>query len=95
VTRAEKRWIILGSDGRHVTIGRDTDPTPDEIERVGQALRLAGMGGWLAVMEGVYYGRGAIALLQVREIVSSSVTWDVACSAFRSLRTRALRSSSP
>jgi hypothetical protein len=34
----EKRWIVLADDGLHVTIGRHTDPSEDEIVRAGDAL---------------------------------------------------------
>ena len=27
----ERRWIILGEDGRHVTMGRHSDPSPEEL----------------------------------------------------------------
>jgi hypothetical protein len=65
----EKRWIILTPDGGHVSIGRQTDPSDDEIEAAAGKLRQAGSGGWLAVMEGAYYGRRKATLLMVREIV--------------------------
>ena len=51
----ERRWIVLGEDGRHVTIGRHTDPTDDELARAADALHTSGQGGWLAVTEGQYY----------------------------------------
>jgi hypothetical protein len=55
---SEKRWIILTPDGGHVSIGRHTDPSDDEVEVAAEKLRQAGTGGWLAVMEGPYYRRG-------------------------------------
>jgi hypothetical protein len=51
----EKRWVALGTDGRHITLGRHSDPTEDEIGRLEAALRAKGTGAWLAVAEGDYW----------------------------------------
>lgn len=85
---AEKRWIILTPDGGHVSIGRHTDPSEDEIRAVAQKLREAGTGGWLAVMEGAYYSRNRVTLLMVREIVPSGKIWDAVVASFDSRRRR-------
>lgn len=83
----ERRWIILGDDGRHVTAGRATDPTDDEISRAGAALAAAGIGGWLAVLEGDYFRRNArMTVLCVRRIAGPDADWTVAEAAFLSLR---------
>jgi hypothetical protein len=82
----EKRWIVLTPDGAHMSVGRHTDPSDDEIQIVAQKLRAAGTGGWLAVMEGVYYGRGKVTLLMVREIVPAGRSWDEAAAAFQRRR---------
>jgi hypothetical protein len=80
---AEKRWIILGTDGRHVTVGRHTDPSPDEIEAAEAGLRAQGLSGWLAVTDGGYYGPGEIAVLPVRSLADAlPETWDRAVAAF-------------
>ena len=89
MANSERRWIILSDDGRHVTIGRHTDPTPDEIARSGDALKAIGSGGWLAVMEGVYYGRRPVRLMQVSMVAPTAVLWDSAVEAFRAIRERA------
>jgi len=36
--RGERRWIVLGEDGRHVTMGRNSGPSPDEIARAEAGL---------------------------------------------------------
>jgi hypothetical protein len=55
----ERRWIVLGEDGRHVNARPHTDPTADEVARAGDYAR-PGLGGWLAVMEaGPAFGRDA------------------------------------
>ena len=87
---SEKRWIILIPDGGHVSIGRHSDPSDDEIEAVAGKLRHAGTGGWLAVMEGSYYGRGEMTLLMVREIVPAGRSWETAVAAFQRARLRAI-----
>ena len=85
----EKRWIVLTPDGGHVSIGRLTDPSDSEIEAVAQKLREAGTGGWLAIMEGKYYGPRNVKLLMVREIARTGITWESAARAFRERRARA------
>lgn len=88
----ERRWIVLGEDGRHVTLGRHTDPTAEEIVHAGDSLRAAGLGGWLAVMEGVYYGsRGRVSLMMVRELAPCRASWAEAAAAFMNLRRAALK----
>jgi hypothetical protein len=82
----EKRWIILTPDGGHVSVGRHTDPADAEIEAAVQRLREAGIGGWLAVMEGTYYGRGSVTLLLVREIAQAARPWQDAVAAFQRRR---------
>ena len=83
----EKRWIVLSEDGRHVTIGRHTDPPEDEIQAAGSALKANGHGGWLAVTEGVYYSPSPkLGLLMVREIAPASSSWENAVAAFMRIR---------
>jgi hypothetical protein len=48
----EVRWIVLGPDGRHVSLGRHCEPSEDEIRRAEAALRAAGTSGSLAVARG-------------------------------------------
>lgn len=83
----EKRWIVLCTDGRHVTLGRHSDPTDDEVLRAEEALRVQGLAGWLAVTSGVYYGRGPIEILQVRPLGEPAAeSWTAAAAAFRAQR---------
>ena len=83
----ERRWIILGEDGRHVSIGRATDPTEAEIEEAGKALQQTGIGGWLAIMDGVYYQRRSrVTLMMVRELVPPRASWDNAVAKFQHYR---------
>ena len=87
----ERRWIVLAEDGRHVTLGRATDPTATEIEAAGTRLQEIGLGGRLAVMQGRYHDpAGDVKLLQVRQLSAARVTWGRAEAAFKDIRTRSL-----
>ena len=87
----ERRWIVLSGDGRHVTIGRHTDPTEEQLTLAADQLRANGLGGWLAVTEGQYYSRGKLSVMMVRELAPASTTWEAAVAAFHTLRQRSLR----
>ncbi|WP_439580653.1 hypothetical protein [Elioraea sp.] len=83
----EKRWIVLGEDGRHVTLGRHTDPTDAEIAAAEGKLAAQGLGGWLAIMEGDYFGRRPQpALLMVRPLGSPAERFEAAAEAFETAR---------
>lgn len=86
----ERRWIVLGDDGRHATLGRHSDPSEEEITQAGDALRAVGQGGWLAVTEGVYYSRGPLSVMMVREIAEPRQPWESAVAAFHSKRAQTL-----
>jgi hypothetical protein len=45
-TETETRWIVLGTDGRHVSLGR-TEPSETEIATANDALAAQGISGWL------------------------------------------------
>jgi hypothetical protein len=84
---AERRWIVLGSDGRHVSLGRDSDPSPEEIEAAEAALLAQGHGGWLAVTSGAYWSRCArLEVLEVRLLGAPAATFAEAAAAFQRRR---------
>lgn len=92
--RAERRWIILGQDGRHVSIGRSSDPSEQEIAGAAAALVATGNAGWLAVLEGDYWAaRGPVRLVQVRPLNGGTGGWDDAVVAFNRRRAEAIASS--
>ena len=66
----ERRWIVLATDGRYVTLGRATDPSEDQVLSAENALRQQGLAGWLAVMEGNPYVGVIPRLLEVRPLAS-------------------------
>jgi hypothetical protein len=87
----ETRWIVLCSDGRHTTIGRDRDPDEDDISRASAALVAAGLSGWLAVMKGGYYVRARPELLMVRPLAGDPADWEGAARAFEATRQGAIK----
>jgi hypothetical protein len=90
--RRERRWIVLGEDGRHVTLGRHSDLTEAEIAAAEQALAAQGLHGWLAVAAGDYWARrGRVSLLMVRPLGTPQAAFDEAAAAFEALRRRALQ----
>jgi hypothetical protein len=85
----ETRWIVLGTDGRHVSLGR-TEPSEAEITAASHALAAQGLSGWLARMQGEYYSRARVTLEPLRAIgVAPEANWQAALSAFHAARHRA------
>ena len=85
----ESRWMVLGSDGRHVSLGR-TDPSEAEITVASDALAAQGLSGWLARMQGDYYSRRKIILEPLQRIgAEHDADWQAALSAFHAARRRA------
>lgn len=80
---SDRRWVVLGTDGRYVTLGRATDPNESEIRRAEQALRAQGSSGWLAIMSGSAYAKRIPGLMMVRPLAEPQVTFDEAVDAFR------------
>lgn len=65
-SETERRWIVLAPDGRYVTVGRNYDPTEQEINTFEADLSKRGLSGWLAIMEGNPWGRRLPSLMLVR-----------------------------
>jgi hypothetical protein len=85
----ETRWIILGADGRHVSLGR-TEPSEAEIATASDALAAQGLSGWLARMQGDYYSRGKVTLEPLQRIgIAHDADWQAALAAFHAARQRA------
>ncbi|MBF0886857.1 hypothetical protein HKD30_14180 [Gluconobacter sphaericus] len=80
-------WLILAEDGRHVVLGRYSNPTDEEISRVTHALAAQGIGGWLAQGCGHYYQkRQQYSLQKICVLTESSIPWEVAEVRFHHLR---------
>ena len=85
----QQRWIVLGTDGRHVSLGR-TEPSEAEIATASDALAAQGFSGWLARMQGEYYGRGKISVEPLQRIgIAHDGDWQAALGAFHAARHRA------
>ncbi|MFO0159257.1 MAG: hypothetical protein ACK530_07510 [Alphaproteobacteria bacterium] len=85
----ETRWMILGADGRHVSLGR-TEPSEAEVLAASDALAAQGISGWLARMRGEYYSRGKVTLEPLQRIgAEHEADWELALAAFHAARHRA------
>lgn len=82
----ERRWIILAEDGRHVSIGRHSDPSAEELVQAEAALAAQGLAGWLAIMEGGYYQRRKPSLMMVRPLCNPQRPFADAVEAFQTAR---------
>ncbi len=86
---AETRWIVLGADGRHVSLGR-AEPSEAEVKAASDALAAQGLSGWLARMQGEYYSRRKVTLEPLRPIgTEHDADWQAALAAFHAARQRA------
>ena len=85
----ESRWMVLGSDGRHVSLGR-TEPSEAEIAVASDALAAQGLTGWLARMQGEYYSRRKVTLEPLQRIgIAHEADSQAALTAFHASRHRA------
>ena len=85
----ETRWMVLGTDGRHVSLGC-TEPSEAEIATASEALAAQGLSGWLARMQGEYYSRGKVMLESIKRIgADHEADWQAALAAFHAMRRRA------
>jgi hypothetical protein len=82
----ERRWVILAEDGRHVSIGRHSDPSPEELAQSEANLAAQGLAGWLVIMEGGYYQRGKPSLMMVRSLCNPQRPFAEAIAAFQAAR---------
>lgn len=82
----ETRWMVLGADGRHVSLGR-TEPSEAEIVTASDAFAAQGLSGWLARMQGDYYSRATVTLEPLQRIgIAYDADWQAALAAFHAPR---------
>ena len=87
----ETRWMVLGTDGRHVSLGR-TEPGEAEVIAASDALAAQGLSGWLASMQGDYYSRAMVTLEPLQRMgAAHDADWQAALTAFHVARRRATR----
>jgi hypothetical protein len=85
----ETRWMVLGTDGRHVSLGR-AEPSEAEIVTASDALAAQGLSGWLVRMQGDYYSRRKVMLEPLQRIgAAHDADWQAALAAFHAARQRA------
>ena len=85
----ETRWMVLGADGRHVSLGR-TEPSEAEVMAASEALAAQGLSGWLVRMQGDYYSRRKVMLEPMQRIgAAHDADWQAALTAFHAARHRA------
>ena len=74
-----------------MTLGRDTDPSEDEIHSLDTHIEELGIAAWLVSQSGDYYNPSIEPdLLEVRRIGRSSGNWEDARAAFLAIRKRGL-----
>jgi hypothetical protein len=77
----ERRWIVVVTDGRFVTLGRESDPSEAEILAAEAALQAQGLSGWLAIMEGNPHIGRLPHIMEVRPLGNPGVPFAEACAA--------------
>lgn len=82
----ERRCLLLAEEGSHSWLGRNTNPDEEDLSCAKAALTRAGVGGWVAISEGDYWGKESITLLQVRELNHPKVSFEIAVDAFQTKR---------
>lgn len=87
----QKTWAIISEDGRHVWMGRNFDPTEEEVARVEKDFADRGLAGWLAIIEGDYWSlHGKLGFVMVKPLASPTVEFQAATVDFEEARTRRL-----
>ena len=91
---APARWIVLATDGRHSTLGRDTAPSDAEVAAAATALASMGLTGWLVRLEGDYWSRRSRPVLTaIRPLAhATDADWPAAVAAFDARRIAATSS---
>ena len=82
------RWIVLASDGRHSTLGRDTAPDDAALAAAGSALANLGLTGWLVRLEGDYWARRKpVVLTMIQPLAhAAAADWPAAVATFEAIR---------
>lgn len=79
----ERRWIVLCTDGRHVTLGRARCPSEAEVDEAAVQLQAQGLAGWFAVMEGNPYVGPLPTVSEVRPLAGPVTSFAAAAEDFR------------
>ena len=86
----ETRWVVLGTDGRHVSLGR-TEPSEAEVKTATDALTAQGLSGWLARMRGDYYSWRGVTLEPLQRMgIAHDADRQAALAEFHAARRRSI-----
>ena len=80
--------MVLCEDGRHVWLGRASEPSNEEVTLAERRLTAQNLAGWLSVAEGDYYGTTRMSLLEIRKLGAPASSWDAAVDRFNEARNR-------
>lgn len=90
---AVRRWAVISLDGRHTWLGRNSDPSQEEIASAEAALAAQGTPAWLAVVQGDYWSTDPLEIMAVRALAGAQESqWDQAQAAFLAVRQAKLAS---
>lgn len=78
----DSSWIIITVNGERVDLGRNSDPSAEELAGTESDLIEAGSAGWLAIMRGKYYTSKIVEIMKVRELAFSYASWEYALASF-------------
>jgi hypothetical protein len=73
----DPRWIVLTEEGHINMIGRHTEPSQAEIERVEIAMGANGVRGWIAIMDRSAYAAGRPEFMVVQEMREPKISFEV------------------
>lgn len=82
VFETDTRWLILGEDGRHITLARKSAPSEDEILAAEKAMMSQGVSGWLVVLGGEYYRKTKPTVTMLRSLCTPRRPFDAALADF-------------
>lgn len=75
-----------------MTLGRAAAPAAEEIATASDGLARQGLAGWIATLDGDYWGCGRVTLAPVQTIgADATLDWPAAVAAFEQARQRARR----
>lgn len=88
-----RKWAIISMDGRHTWLGRNSDPSHEEIASTETALVAGDTPAWLAVVQGDYWSTAPLEIMAVHPLAGAQeAQWDQARAAFLAVRREKLSS---
>ena len=88
--RLERRYLLISQDGRHATLGRDSEPDEEALDTAAEGLDSLGLAGWYVLSEGRYSSpEDELSLLLIRRLTLAEGNWAAASAEFHRLRAEA------